>query len=234
MRLSATQSPLIDRGQELEDLKSLVASGRSALALVIGRPKIGKTRLLDELAERAGAMGCRVFPSADGDADTSTPLSVGRETTVAAFSAAVAADSHDPQFVARTADESPVQLILIRGYQPSPAFAGWFSDEFIAGLAADARARIVVVEGYESDVAALEPQATLKVALGPLPKSAVSDFLAGLMPRGELALTPQERDAYAALGSEEPEHLTPLVKLLQLDTASLPDDAASFSDVSRA
>src|SRR5579859_4800335 len=54
---------LIGRGRELRDLEELLshaAQGRGGLAMLVGEPGIGKTRLADAAAEAATGMGFRV------------------------------------------------------------------------------------------------------------------------------------------------------------------------------
>ena len=58
------RTPLVGRRMELEELTTSLtaaASGRGRLVLVGGEPGIGKTRLLEELADVAGTQGARVL-----------------------------------------------------------------------------------------------------------------------------------------------------------------------------
>src|SRR5438105_11779544 len=55
--------PFVGRSAELARLESAIAgaaAGRGALVRVVGEPGIGKTRLADEIAARAGERGMRV------------------------------------------------------------------------------------------------------------------------------------------------------------------------------
>ena len=59
----ATSNPLFGRGHELrniEELLSQAGQGRGGLAMLVGEPGIGKTRLADAAAEAATGMGFRV------------------------------------------------------------------------------------------------------------------------------------------------------------------------------
>jgi DNA-binding SARP family transcriptional activator len=65
-------APLYGRRREQETLAELVAAGHGIVVL-IGEPGIGKTRLLEELATRAGAVGARVFAGRAFDAERVRP-----------------------------------------------------------------------------------------------------------------------------------------------------------------
>ena len=61
---SATTSSLVGRADELSRLLGLLdraERGRPAVGLIAGDAGVGKTRLLDELAARAGGAGVRVL-----------------------------------------------------------------------------------------------------------------------------------------------------------------------------
>ena len=61
---SATTTSFVGRTEELERLLALLGRaerGRPAVGLIAGDAGVGKTRLLDELAARAGGAGVRVL-----------------------------------------------------------------------------------------------------------------------------------------------------------------------------
>ncbi|HEU4897495.1 MAG TPA: AAA family ATPase, partial [Actinomycetota bacterium] len=61
---SATTTSFVGRAEELDRLLGLLdraERGRPAVGLIAGDAGVGKTRLLDELAARAGAAGVRVL-----------------------------------------------------------------------------------------------------------------------------------------------------------------------------
>jgi DNA-binding NarL/FixJ family response regulator/tetratricopeptide (TPR) repeat protein len=72
--------PLVGRDAELARLQAaldaLVAQRRSGLVALDGEPGIGKTRLLAELVERAGAAGCLVLAARPSLAESDVPFSV--------------------------------------------------------------------------------------------------------------------------------------------------------------
>jgi predicted ATPase len=61
---TANARPFVGRAQELQQLTWALdasRSGHGSLVLVSGEPGIGKSRLIEELADAARARGCRVL-----------------------------------------------------------------------------------------------------------------------------------------------------------------------------
>lgn len=70
----ASRSPLVGRGDECRAIDTCLASPRRPrLLLFTGEPGIGKTRLLDHLAERAAALGRRVLRARCFEAEAVRP-----------------------------------------------------------------------------------------------------------------------------------------------------------------
>jgi predicted ATPase/DNA-binding CsgD family transcriptional regulator len=77
--MSATALPLLGREAELTALEralGAVEAGRSCAVGVVGEPGIGKSRLLAELAERAGERGLRVLAGRAGELERDLTFAV--------------------------------------------------------------------------------------------------------------------------------------------------------------
>lgn len=105
-------SPMVGRSTELsalEDLAGIASAGRGRVAVVLGEPGIGKSRLLRELQSRL---------SQDGDVGWAVGrcLSYGRQMPYHLLTSLVgsllgAIDSDDPELVARAVEEKGRDLI---------------------------------------------------------------------------------------------------------------------------
>lgn len=68
------RAPLVGRSDECRAIDAaLAATGPAPLLLILGEPGIGKTRLLDHLSERAGALGRRVIRARCFEAEAVRP-----------------------------------------------------------------------------------------------------------------------------------------------------------------
>jgi DNA-binding SARP family transcriptional activator len=75
--IGATQTPLVDRGHEMTQLRELLAQARQGhgqVAAVVGEAGIGKTRLLAEIAAEAFAGGARLLVGRCYESDQILPF----------------------------------------------------------------------------------------------------------------------------------------------------------------
>jgi hypothetical protein len=228
---------LVGRDRELAELEDVLASGSSALVLVVGGPRIGKRRLLSEFRARNANRSYRLIPAGPSIDETRLWLSVDNSTTVEAFRQATGM-SEDSQVVRDDLNEPAGELVLIYGYRPQPEFHDWFVGTFLGGLqgsdvsqllggqAAEGprrqrakQSRMIVVAGGPDDLAALDGVAKRRIELGSLPRDDVVAELRRIDATIADHLEDSELEAYADAVVDDPALLDDLRALLPLTRA---------------
>lgn len=121
----------VGRDAELDRLVGFAESGRSGLALVVGERRIGKRHLLLALRERLSDRCLVLPPDSDNAGDESARYLTVTERTQASLFTALLADQGTADDWAPT---TTPRVILLYGYRPNRAFAGWFR-RWLSGLA---------------------------------------------------------------------------------------------------
>lgn len=218
------QGRLIGRDEELAKLEALVGSRTSALALVVGGARSGKSRLLWELRARASQYPCSVVPQDESEDPERPWVVIDKQLTVDKFRSALA----EPPDVASSAGGSdPLTrrdptLVLVYGYRPEPDFHEWFTREYIPDLLGGTTPRVVVVAGSAADLEELQSFPSLRIALGPLPREAILEELRSISAGIADPLEASEFDRYSEAISADPSVLDALRVLLPLGPSSAP------------
>lgn len=219
---------LIGRDAELSAVETAAAAGKSALILVQGRPRMGKSTLLRELRHRATARRDRVLPEVADLATDPQALCINKETTAEEFrrtsSLVSVGDPNTPpeESIAprsRGFVNRPV-FILIDGYRPHQRFDKWFVEDFLPKLPETSPPQIVILAGYSGDLEHLAPLAKLIITLTPIATSAIEIHLRDLNGTIRNKMTDQEICMYATALSEEPRLIDSLERLLRLKRPS--------------
>lgn len=219
---------LLGRDEELTQLHELLDANRGGLLLLVGRPHVGKQQLLRYLWRQLGARGRHLLLPSTADEEF---LRIDPRTEIEAFEQAVHADAEG-----HTVGFSGGRVIGIYGYQPSTAFADWFTGRYLPGLAKSGARRgslrqsavgrleqpgvatTVVLAGFARDVEGLRSHAAAQpIVLQPLSVDIVKQHLVAKTAGLVEALSPAELDAYAQLVHDDAGVLNPLLRVLALD-----------------
>jgi hypothetical protein len=232
-----TSGPLIDRTRELEQLGSILTRRTPALVLIGAEGGMGKSRLLQELEERAASgtiAGAGTWSVAyrDDEGELAITPSTAPETFlerlgelvgvrtrpgVGRSSGSIPLVPSPPTLPAEISRRAPL-LILIDSYQPRHDFSAWFEGWFIAQVREGADSVIIVIATLLSNLFALEERTKpdLVIRLGPIPQEAVRGHLLSMASLIEPPLSEDEIARYTKAASEDPTVLHALTRVLAL------------------
>jgi hypothetical protein len=209
---------LVGRDAELRALDEELSAASSGLVLVIGKPRVGKARILRELRAMAAHQNYRVVPEAEG-LDSSPFFVLDRRCSIDEFRIALA----DPN---ASGIEAPPTLVAIYGYRPDEDFHAWFTQDFLPSLSRRHPALLIVIGGMSGDVQDLEALARRRLELGPLPRDAVTAELRAISVQIADPLTEGEVERYADAVVDDPALLDALRELLPLTTSETTPEPA--------
>jgi AAA ATPase domain len=218
--LTMRDDEVLGRDAELGLLDQLLDRGASALVLVTGGPRSGKSRLLRALRPRAHSRHWLVLPD---DSASEGVFTVDKATTIAELEMALCPSVPEAgSDWVETLDARQRQLVLARGYRPTEEVHEWFVAELLRPAEATGPPRIVVVAGDARDLERLEQHAAKQIELGPLPREPVVAALRSLDATLKDPLEDKELEAYAEAIRLDPSLLEPLRRVLTLTTHAAP------------
>jgi len=236
----------IGRDTELAAFQQILDTGSSAMLLLHGQPKVGKTALLQQFRARAANHGYTVRPSESATDDHEPALVVDRTMTEARFCEALSlpqrADVLDRAYGAGSTATNGVNsnrdaatavpgvsgldgthpsmaspmLFLIDNYRPSRHFEDWFVDTFLAHQQQDLKPLVLVISGYPSSMDRLQPLATTIMPLESLDTQAIERYLWTLNDALNEKMEAPELHQYVDVLSREPSLIGALERLLTL------------------
>lgn len=217
---------IIGHDAEVKRILQILEKRAPHLVVLTGEAGVGKTSLLNLIRIKAAASGWTVMPR-----DVSEEFNVSRETTETTFCARISdlmatptgesfvetksSQLDLPPVVKQLRERAPV-LVLIDGFDSTPEFASWFSDQFIREIK-ESRAPIVVALGDRPEnTKQISPVADEVLSLGRVNKRSIKDHFESL---GRLAKPPietAELEQYIEAAHEKPELLGSLTRILRL------------------